>query len=344
MTDDYLSKILAARVYEVAVVSPLEYAASLSRRTGNRVYLKREDMQSVFSFKLRGAYNKMAGLQSAQRQRGVICASAGNHAQGVALSAALLRCRATIVMPVTTPVVKLDAVRQHGGEFVDIVLHGDAYSDAAHHAFSLEAERQLTFIHPFDDPDVISGQGTVGMEISNQHPNPIHAIFVPVGGGGLIAGIGAYIKQCRPGTKIIGVQTSDSDAMARSLKAKKRVTLPRVGLFSDGTAVRLVGKETFRLAQKVVDEFITVDTDDICTAIEDVFKDTRRILEPSGALGVAGMKAYLGRHEATGTPVCDQSLVAIASGANIDFSHLKFVSERAGMTKGAHTATSAGAH
>ncbi len=344
MTADYLRKILAARVYDVAEVTALEYAPSLSLHTGNRVYLKREDMQPVFSFKLRGAYNKMARLQPVQRQCGVVCASAGNHAQGVALSAALLRCRATIVMPVTAPVVKVDAVKRHGGNFVDIVLHGRSYSDAANHAFTLASERKLTFIHPFDDPDVISGQGTVGMEILHQHPDPIHAIFVPVGGGGLIAGVGAYVKECRPDTRIIGVQASDSNAMARSLKANKRITLPEVGLFSDGTAVQLVGEETFRIVQKVVDEVIVVDTDDICTAIEDVFKDTRGILEPSGALAVAGMKAYVRDQEAIGVPVCDKALIAIASGANIDFSRLKFVSERAGMNRDMRTTISAGGH
>jgi len=333
VTAEYLKNILATRVYDVAVVTPLDHAPSLSRLTGNRVYLKREDTQPVFSFKLRGAYNKMAGLAPAERRRGVICASAGNHAQGVALSAARLQCSATIVMPVTTPALKVDAVKQHGGTFVDIVLHGESYSDAARHASILQAERQASFIHPFDDPDVICGQGTVGMEILHQHPGPIHAIFVAVGGGGLIAGVGAYVKACRPDTKIIGVQTRDSNAMARSIEANERVSLPQVGLFSDGTAVRLVGKETFRIAQQVVDEFILVDTDDICTAIEDVFKDTRAILEPSGALAVAGMKAYTRDREALGKPVCGQTLVAIASGANIDFSRLQFVSERAGKAR-----------
>lgn len=331
MIADYVSGIRAARVYDVAVVSPLEYAASLSLHAGNRVYLKREDMQPVFSFKLRGAYNKIAGLSPEQRQRGVICASAGNHAQGVALSAALLRCRATIVMPTTTPAVKVAAVGQHGADVVEIVLYGESYSDAAHHAARICADRQLTFIHPFDDPDVIAGQGTVGMEILDQHPGPIHAIFVPVGGGGLIAGVGAYVKACRPGTKIIGVQTRDSNAMACSLAAGQRIALPELGIFADGTAVRLVGEETFRIAQDVVDECLVVDTDAVCAAIEDVFKDRRGILEPSGALAVAGLKAYLKRQETLGQPVCDKNLVAIASGANIDFSRLKYVSERAGI-------------
>lgn len=333
MTAGYVKKILAARVYDVAVVTPLEHAPSLSRSTGNRVYLKREDMQAVFSFKLRGAYNKMSNLAPAQRERGVICASAGNHAQGVALSAALLRCRALIVMPTTTPAVKIDAVKQHGGAFIDIVLHGESYTDASHHAHRLESELKLTFVHPFDDPDVIAGQGTIGMEVLRQHPNPVHAIFVAVGGGGLIAGIGAYVKECRPDIRIIGVQTTESDAMTRSLRANKRIALPEVGLFSDGTAVRLVGEETFRLAQKVVDDIIVVDTDEICAAIEDVFQDTRRILEPSGALAVAGMKAYVRRQELIGKAVRNETLVAVAGGANIDFQRLKFVLERAEATR-----------
>lgn len=333
MTAGYLKKILAARVYDVASVTPLEHATWLSRRTGNRVYLKREDLQSVFSFKLRGAYNKIYNLEPAQRQRGVICASAGNHAQGVALSAALLCCRALIVMPTTTPAVKIDAVKQIGGSFVDIVLSGESYTDASEHAHMLEAELKLNFVHPFDDPDVIAGQGTVGMEILRQHPDEIHAIFVAVGGGGLIAGVGAYVKECRPDIKIIGVQTSESDAMARSLRADKRITLPVVGLFSDGTAVRLVGKETFRVAQKVVDEMIVVDTDEICAAIEDVFQDTRRILEPAGALAVAGIKAYVRRRELIGKSVRNEALIAVAGGANIDFARLKFISERASALK-----------
>jgi threonine dehydratase len=336
MTASYLKKILAARVYDVAVVTPLEYAPSLSRCMGNRVYLKREDMQPVFSFKLRGAYNKMLNLQPAQRQRGVICASAGNHAQGVALSASLLRCRALIVMPTTTPAVKIDAVRQHGGAFVDIVLHGESYTDAFRHAHMLETELQLNFVHPFDDPDVIAGQGTIGMEMLRQHPDPIHAIFVAVGGGGLIAGIGAYVKECRPNIKIIGIQMTDSDAMSRSLRANERITMPEVGLFSDGTAVRLVGEETFRIAQKVVDEMIVVDTDAVCAAIEDVFQDTRRILEPAGALAVAGMKAYIRRQELIGQSLRDKTLIAVAGGANIDFGRLKFVSERAEQQKSLH--------
>ncbi|MGH8853366.1 MAG: threonine ammonia-lyase, biosynthetic, partial [Telluria sp.] len=283
MTTDYLKRILTSRVYDVAEETPLEYAPVLSARMNNRIYFKREDMQSVFSFKLRGAYNKMANLTPEQLKRGVICASAGNHAQGVALSAARLGCRALIVMPTTTPQVKIDAVKARGGASVEVVLHGDSYTDAYNHALLLEKEQRLTFVHPFDDPDVIAGQGTIGMEILRQHSGPIHAIFVAIGGGGLVAGVGAYVKAVRPDIRIIGVQTNDSDAMARSLKAGQRVTLTDVGLFSDGTAVRLVGEETFRLAQQYVDDVIIVDNDAICAGLKDVFQDTRSILEPAGA-------------------------------------------------------------
>jgi threonine dehydratase len=329
MTIDYLKKILTSRVYDVAQETPLELAPSLSQRFDNRIYFKREDMQSVFSFKLRGAYNKMAQLSPAQLKRGVICASAGNHAQGVALSAAKLGCRALIVMPTTTPPLKIDAVRERGGPNVEIVLFGDSYTDAYNHALTLEHEQSLTFVHPFDDPDVIAGQGTIGMEILRQHAGPIHAIFVAIGGGGLISGIGAYVKAVRPDIKIIGVQTLDSDAMAKSLKAGSRITLPDVGLFSDGTAVRLVGEETFRVAQQVVDEIIIVDTDAICAAIKDVFQDTRSILEPAGALAVAGAKAYVERAAMSKQPIAGQTLVAIACGANMNFDRLRFVAERA---------------
>jgi threonine dehydratase len=329
MTTDYLKKILTARVYDVASETPLELAPTLSQRFDNRIYFKREDMQSVFSFKLRGAYNKMANLSPAQLKRGVICASAGNHAQGVALSAARLGCRALIVMPTTTPPVKIDAVKARGGADVEVVLHGDSYTDAYNHALTLEKEQKLTFVHPFDDPDVIAGQGTIGMEILRQHSGPIHAIFVAIGGGGLIGGIGAYVKAIRPDIKIIGVQTIDSDAMARSLKAGERLTLPDVGLFSDGTAVRLVGEETFRLAQLYVDDVIIVDTDAVCAAIKDVFQDTRSILEPAGALAVAGAKAYVERAALSKNPIRNETLVAIACGANMNFDRLRFVAERA---------------
>lgn len=326
MNTDYLKKILTSRVYDVAIETPLELAPALSARIGNQIFFKREDMQSVFSFKLRGAYNKMAHLSAAQLRHGVICASAGNHAQGVALSAKRLGCRAVIVMPTTTPAVKIDAVKARGGE---VVLFGDSYSDAYGHALALEKKQKLTFVHPFDDPDVIAGQGTIGMEILRQHAGPIDAIFVAIGGGGLIAGVAAYIKAVRPEIKIIGVQTTDSDAMARSLKAGRRITLQDVGLFSDGTAVKQVGEETFRLARKYVDDIILVDTDAVCAAIKDVFTDTRSILEPAGALAIAGAKAYVERAASTKKPVKNQTLVAIACGANMNFDRLRFVAERA---------------
>ncbi|NRF66592.1 threonine ammonia-lyase, biosynthetic [Aquincola sp. S2] len=318
---DYLKKILTARVYDVAIESSLDAARNLSRRLGNHVLLKREDQQPVFSFKLRGAYNKMAHLTKEQLERGVICASAGNHAQGVALSARRLSCRAVIVMPVTTPKLKIDAVAALGGE---VVLHGDSYSDAYQQALLLQQAEDLTFVHPFDDPDVIAGQGTIGMEILRQHQGPLDAVFVAIGGGGLIAGVASYIKAVRPDVKVIGVQTRDSDAMVRSVKAGKRVTLTDVGLFSDGTAVKLVGEETFRLARTLVDDFVIVDTDEVCAAIKDVFQDTRSILEPAGALGVAAIKQYVAQHKLKG-----QTLVAITCGANMNFDRLRFVAERA---------------
>ncbi len=318
---DYLQKILTARVYDVAVESPLELAKNLSQRLGNQVWLKREDMQSVFSFKLRGAYNKMARLAPEQLQRGVICASAGNHAQGVALSASRLGSRAVIVMPITTPQLKIDAVVALNAE---IILHGESYFDAYQHAVQLGEARGYTFVHPFDDPDVIAGQGTVGMEILRQHQHPIHAVFVAIGGGGLISGVAAYIKAVRPEIKVIGVQTADSDAMLQSVRAGRRVELQDVGLFSDGTAVRCVGEETFRLTSQLVDDFVVVDTDAVCAAIKDVFEDTRGILEPAGALGVAALKQYAARHN-----LRNQTLVAINCGANMNFDRLRFVAERA---------------
>ena len=318
---DYLRKILTARVYDVAVETALELAPQLSARLGNEVWLKREDSQPVFSFKLRGAYNKMAHLSAAQLKRGVICASAGNHAQGVALAARRLDCTAVIVMPVTTPQLKIDAVRALGGE---VVLIGDSYSDAHAHAAELATSRGLTFVHPFDDPDVIAGQGTIGMEILRQRQAPIDAVFVAIGGGGLISGVASYIKAVRPEIRVIGVQTTDSDAMVRSVRAGKRVTLGEVGLFSDGTAVKLVGKETFRLTRELVDDFIIVDTDAVCAAIKDVFEDTRSILEPAGALGVAAIKQHVEATKAKG-----KSFVAITCGANMNFDRLRFVAERA---------------
>lgn len=324
MPKDYLRKILTAKVYDVARESELQVAPQLSSRLNNKVLLKREDNQPVFSFKLRGAYNKMAHLGASELKRGVIAASAGNHAQGVALSAAKLGCKAIIVMPTTTPQLKIDAVRDRGGNSVEIVLHGESYSDAYQHALSLEKKHKLTFVHPFDDPDVIAGQGTIAMEILQQHQDPIQAVFLAIGGGGLISGVGAYIKSIRPDIKVIGVQTVDSDAMKKSLEAGRRVELKEVGLFSDGTAVKMVGKETFRLCQQVVDEIITVDTDAICAAINDVFTDTRSILEPAGALALAGLKAYVEREKCK-----DQTLIAVACGANINFNRLRFVAERA---------------
>ncbi|MDZ8094113.1 MAG: threonine ammonia-lyase, biosynthetic [Nostoc sp. DedQUE05] len=318
---DYLIQILTARVYDVAQETPLEYAQNLSARLNNQLLLKREDMQSVFSFKLRGAYNKMVQLPPDILAQGVIAASAGNHAQGVALAANRLGTRAIIVMPVTTPQVKVDAVRMRG---TAVVLHGNTYDDAYSYARELEIEKGLTFIHPFDDPHVIAGQGTIGMEILRQYQQPIHAIFVAIGGGGLISGIGAYVKRLRPEIKIIGVEPVDADAMSQSLKAGHRVRLSQVGLFADGVAVREVGEETFRLCQQYVDEIILVGTDDTCAAIKDVFEDTRSILEPAGALAIAAAKAYAEREQIEG-----QTLIAVACGANMNFDRLRFVAERA---------------
>ena len=319
--NSYLQRILNARVYDVAVETALTHAKNLSRRLANKVWLKREDEQPVFSFKLRGAYNKMVHLSPEARAQGVICASAGNHAQGVALSAKKLGCRAVIVMPVTTPKVKIDAVHALGGE---VILFGDSFTDAYGHALELERAQGLSFVHPFDDPDVIAGQGTIAMEVLRQHQGPIDAIFVAIGGGGLISGVAAYIKAVRPEIKVIGVQTTDSDAMARSVKAGKRVTLAEVGLFSDGTAVKLVGEETFRITRALVDDFILVDTDAVCAAIKDVFEDTRSVLEPAGALGVAGIKQYVATHGCKG-----RTFVTITCGANMNFDRLRFVAERA---------------
>jgi threonine dehydratase len=321
MKNDYLEKILTARVYDVAVETSLDAAPNLSARIGNTLLLKREDMQPVFSFKIRGAYNKMAHLTPVQRKHGVICASAGNHAQGVALSAQKLGCRAVIVMPRTTPQIKVDAVARRGAE---VVLAGESYDEASQHAHQLEKEQKLTYVHPFDDPEVIAGQGTIGMEILRQHPDPIHALFCCVGGGGLIAGIAAYVKRLRPEIKIIGVEAEDADAMTRSLAAGKRIKLEQVGLFADGAAVKQVGEETFRLCRAHVDNMIVVDNDAICAAIKDVFEDTRSILEPAGALAIAGAKEYAKQHKLKG-----KTLVVVASGANTNFDRLRFVAERA---------------
>ncbi|OGI52483.1 MAG: PLP-dependent threonine dehydratase [Candidatus Muproteobacteria bacterium RIFCSPHIGHO2_12_FULL_60_33] len=321
MPQKYLKKIVNARVYDVARETPLELAPILSHRTGNRVWLKREDEQPVFSFKCRGAYNKMAGLPTAELKKGVVAASAGNHAQGVALAASKLGTKAIIVMPRTTPRIKIDAVRNLGGK---VVLHGDNYDAAYAHAREIATQRRLTFVHPYDDPEVIAGQGTIGMEILKQHSGPIHAVFVPVGGGGLIAGIAVYIKQLRPEIKIIGVEPEDADAMDLSLKAGKRVMLDHVGIFADGVAVRSVGKETFRLARQFVDEMVVVSNDEICAAIKDIFEDRRSILEPAGALAYAGLKRYAEQKR-----LKNKNLIAIASGANVNFDRLRHVAERA---------------
>jgi threonine dehydratase len=317
---DYLERVLKARVYDVAIESPLELAAGLSKRLRNRLFIKREDLQPVFSFKLRGAYNKMAGLPRARLARGVIAASAGNHAQGVALAAQRLGCRAVIVMPVTTPRIKVEAVVARGAQ---VLLHGDSYAEAYKKALEVRKKRGLVFVHPYDDPEVIAGQGTIGMEILRQQSRP-DAIFVPVGGGGLISGIAAYVKRVRPAVRVIGVEPADADAMARSLKAGRRVKLDQVGLFADGVAVKEVGKETFRLCRKLVDEMVLVDTDEMCAAIKDVFEDTRVVLEPAGALAVAGAKAWVEKHAVKG-----KTLVAIASGANTNFDRLRFIAEEA---------------
>ena len=326
---DYLKKTLNARVYDVAIVSPLQTANNLSQRLGNTVLFKREDQQEVHSFKLRGAYNKMAHLTPAQLKKGVICASAGNHAQGVALSASKMGIRAVIVMPTTTPQLKIDAVRELGGEAVAVVLSGESYSDAYTHAVALEKKQGLTFVHPFDDADVIAGQGTIAMEMLQQMQTlklgELDAVFVAIGGGGLIAGVANYIKAVNPSIKVIGVQMNDSNAMIQSVKAKKRVTLPDVGLFSDGTAVKLVGEETFRVVNSgLVDDYIEVNTDAVCAAIKDVFVDTRSIVEPAGALAVAAIKQYVAKHKSKG-----KTFAAILCGANMNFDRLRFVAERA---------------
>jgi len=322
MQENYVDKILKAKVYDIAVETALDAAPRLSRRLGNQVFFKREDLQPVFSFKIRGAYNKIAQLSPISAQRGVICASAGNHAQGVALAAKTRGIPALIVMPLTTPEIKVQAVADMGAE---IVLHGDDYDGAYEHAVGLARDRAMVFVHPFDDPDVIAGQGTVAMEIlRQQHGDDIDAIFVPVGGGGLISGIGAYVKALYPRIKIIGVEPEDSAGMYESLRAGKRVTLERVGTFADGVAVRRVGEETFRLARLYVDEIILVTTDQLCAAIQDIFEDTRSIVEPSGALAVAGIKKYAAREGCT-----ERRFIAINGGANMNFDRLRYVAERA---------------
>jgi len=321
MFEEYVNKIRGARVYDVAKKTPLELAVTLSCRLDNHVWLKREDLQSVFSFKLRGAYNKISSLNEEQRNQGVITASAGNHAQGVALAASRFGLNAVIVMPKTTPDIKVRSVEQLGG---DVILHGNTYDDASAHARGLAQEKNLIYIHPYDDADVIAGQGTIAMEILDQHDGPLYAIFVPVGGGGLIAGVAAYIKSVRPEIKIIGVEPDDAPCMHHALAAGERVVLDQVGIFADGVAVRQAGEEPFRIVRETVDEVILVSTDEICAAIKDIFDDTRSITEPAGALAVAGLKKYLDRED-----VHQQHLVAIDSGANMNFDRLRHVAERA---------------
>ena len=321
MLDEYVKKILNSHVYDVAHETPLELAKSLSKRLNNQILLKREDLQPVFSFKLRGAYNKMAGLTKEQLANGVITASAGNHAQGVAMAAQRANIKAIIVMPKTTPRIKIEAVRSYGAQ---IELVGNTYDDAHQYAKSVADEKSITFVHPYDDPDVIAGQGTVAFEILKQHSKPIHAIFVPVGGGGLISGIATYVKYLRPEIKIIGVEPDDAPCLYEAMKAGERVILDQVGIFADGVAVRQIGEETFRIARQLVDDVILVSTDEICAAIKDIFDDTRSIAEPAGALGVAGVKKYLAKHG-----ISNETLVAIDSGANINFDRLRHVAERA---------------
>jgi threonine dehydratase len=318
---EYIRKVLTARVYDVAIETPIDPMPRLSERLGRSVCLKREDLQPVFSFKLRGAYNRMASLSAEALERGVICASAGNHAQGVALAAHKLGTKATVVMPKTTPAIKVQAVRRLGGR---VVLHGDGFDEACAHARQLEAEKGLTFIHPYDDPEVIAGQGTVGLEILRQHAAPIEAVFVQIGGGGLAAGIAVCVKFLRPEIKVIGVEPEDAASMAAAIAADQRVVLDQVGLFADGVAVRQAGAETFRLCRELLDEVITVDTDEICAAVKDIFDDTRAIAEPAGALGLAGLKRYAARK----SPAAG-ALLAINSGANMNFDRLRHIAERA---------------
>ncbi|NOQ93762.1 MAG: threonine ammonia-lyase, biosynthetic [Methylophaga sp.] len=321
MLTEYVEKILKARVYDVAIETPLDIMPRLSKRLNNSLWLKREDLQPVFSFKLRGAYNRMTHLTETERQQGVIAASAGNHAQGVALSAKKMGISALIVMPKTTPAIKVEAVKAFGAE---IALHGNSYDDACSYALNIAKQQGRTFIHPYDDPEVIAGQGTIAMEILRQHPDPIHAVFVPVGGGGLIAGVAAYIKAFWPEIKVIGVEPTDAACLKEALEQGERVVLEQVGLFADGTAVRQIGEEPFRIAKETVDEVITVDSDELCAAIMDIFDDTRSIAEPSGALAVAGAKKYIAREN-----LSDKELIVIDSGANINFDRLRHVAERA---------------
>ncbi len=319
MSENYIKKILSAKVYDVAVETPIHEAPFLSRRLNNRVIIKREDLQPVYSFKLRGAYNKMYKLTEAEKRCGVVAASAGNHAQGVALSAKKLGISATIVMPETTPKIKVISVKEHGAK---VILHGDNFNDALEYAKKLEHEHNLYFIHPYDDPDVIAGQGTIGMEICRQFPEHIDNIFIPVGGGGLAAGVGTYLKYLRPEIKVIAVESEESACLKAALEADERVILEKVGIFADGVAVKQIGEETFDLLRECIDEVITVSTDEICAAIKDLFEDTRSIAEPAGALSLAGLKKYSELNKLE-----DKTLLAIESGANVNFDKLRFISE-----------------
>ena len=327
MLESYVKRILAARVYDVAEESRLVTAPLLSARLGNHVLLKREDEQQVFSFKLRGAYNRMSKLTPEQRAKGVVTASAGNHAQGVALGAAQLGIRAVVVMGVNTPEIKVNAVRARGAK---VILQGDTYDDAALFAQGLVQEHGYTYVHPYDDPDVIAGQGTIGMEILRQFPTP-DAIFVPVGGGGLIAGIAAYVKYVRPQTLVIGVEAEGSACLTAALRAKRRVRLPAetLDIFADGVSVAQIGEETFRICREHVDLVVTASTDEICAGIKDAFDDTRSVMEPAGALSIAGMKTWVAQNN-----VRNKTLVAILSGANLNFDRLRYVSERADIGEG----------
>ncbi|MEM8561088.1 MAG: threonine ammonia-lyase, biosynthetic [Pseudomonadota bacterium] len=320
MPQSYIKRILDARVYDVARETPIDEALLMSARLNNRVWLKREDLQPVFSFKLRGAYNKMSRLSVEQRKAGVVAASAGNHAQGVAMAAQKLDIKATIVMPQTTPIIKVDAVRNRGAK---VVLRGDSFEEASQHADELVRKNGMTYVHPFDDVDIIAGQGTIGMEIVRQHQQPLDAIFVPVGGGGLLAGIAAYVRYVWPETRIIGVEPEDAACLQLAMNKGRRSTLPEVGLFAEGCAVAQIGKETFRVIRNTVDDVITITTDEMCAAIKDIFEDTRSIAEPAGALALAGLKKYV---ESTG--ITDQQLLAVVSGANTNFDRLRYISER----------------
>ncbi len=327
LLNSYLKKILDSRVYEIAEESPLDFAPLLSSKLKKKIFLKREDKQKTFSFKIRGAYNKMANLEKKQTLNGVITASAGNHAQGVSLAAKKLRIKSTIVMPQTTPTVKVKAVKELGSK---ILLHGDSYTEAYDYAHKLSQDLNMTFIHPFDDEDVIAGQGTIGMEILRQSSTKLNAVFIAIGGGGLVSGVGAFIKSLKPNVKIIGVQIEDSDAMKKSIDSNRRIILKKVGLFSDGTAVKQVGLKTFKLAKKVIDEIIIVNADEVCAAIKDIFEDTRTIQEPAGALALAGLKKYVLSNKNTNV---DEHLIAITCGANVNFDRLRDIAERSELGK-----------